>query len=132
MGSICCSLFNLQLTSHTQYFRNPFATLSNKVSEVYFSKEVCSFVIIVNYVSACICIRIVVSRLCNTNYLPLPSLSVLNNYTSINIVSTQEVLVEMDTATRVQIRDRANFISHSTYTLEKGINPIILPPAMGT
>ena len=64
-GSICCSLFSLQLTSHTQPFHNPFATLSNKVWEVYFSKEVCSFVIIVDFVSACICIRIVVSRLYN-------------------------------------------------------------------
>ena len=54
--SICCSLFSLQLTSHTQPFHNLFATLSNKVWEVYFSKEVCSFVIIVDYVSACICI----------------------------------------------------------------------------
>ena len=50
------------LTSHTQPFRNPF---ENKVWEVYFSKEVCSFVIIVDYVSAYICIRIVVSRLYN-------------------------------------------------------------------
>ena len=30
--------------------------------------------------------------------------------------------------TRVQIQDE---ISHSTNTLEKGMNPIILPPAMG-
>ena len=28
LGSVCCSLFSLQLTSHTQPFRNPFATLS--------------------------------------------------------------------------------------------------------
>ena len=32
---------------------------SNKVWEVYFSKEACSFVIIVDFASACICIRIV-------------------------------------------------------------------------
>ena len=38
---------------------------------------------------------------------------------------------EMDTATRVQILDQANCISHSTNTLGKGMNPIILPPAMG-
>ena len=31
-------------------------TLWNKVWEVYFSKEVCSFIIIVDYVSACICV----------------------------------------------------------------------------
>ena len=63
LGSIYCSLFRLQLTFHTQPFRNPF---ENKVWEVYFSKEVCSFVIIVDYVSAYICIRIVISRLYNT------------------------------------------------------------------
>ena len=37
----------------------------------------------------------------------------------------------MDIATRVQILDETDCISHSTNTLEKGINPIILPPAMG-
>ena len=36
-----CSVSNSPLT------RNPFATLSNKVWEVYFSKELCPFVIIV-------------------------------------------------------------------------------------
>ena len=50
-----CSVSNSPLT------HNPFATLSNKVWEVYFSKEVCSFVIIVDYISAYICIHIVVS-----------------------------------------------------------------------
>ena len=38
---------------------------------------------------------------------------------------------DMDTATRVQILDLTNCISHSTNTLGKGMNPIILPPAMG-
>ena len=38
---------------------------------------------------------------------------------------------EMDTATRVQILDETDCLSHSTNTLEKGMNPIILPPAMG-
>ena len=38
---------------------------------------------------------------------------------------------EMDTATRVQILDEADYISHSTNTLGKGMNPIILPPAIG-
>ena len=58
LGSICCSLFRLQLTSHT--------TLSRIKCERYiFFKEACLFVIIVDYVSAYICIRIVVSRLCN-------------------------------------------------------------------
>ena len=55
-----CSVSNSPLT------HNPFATLPNKVWEVYFSKEVRSFVIIVDYVSAYICIRIVVSRLHNS------------------------------------------------------------------
>ena len=34
-------------------------------------------------------------------------------------------------ATRVQILDETDGISHSTNTLGKGMNPIILPPAMG-
>ena len=37
----------------------------------------------------------------------------------------------MDTATRVQILNEADCISHSTNTLGKGRNPIILPPVMG-
>ena len=32
---------------------------------------------------------------------------------------------------RVQIQDKTDCISHSTNTLGKGMNPIILPPAMG-
>ena len=52
-----CSITNSPLT------HNPFATLSNKVWEVYFSKEVYSFVTIVDFDSECI--RIVVSRLYN-------------------------------------------------------------------
>ena len=32
---------------------------------------------------------------------------------------------------RVQIKDEADCISHSTNTLGKGLNPIILPLAMG-
>ena len=35
------------------------------------------------------------------------------------------------TATRVQILDLTDCISHSTNTLGKGMNPNILPPAMG-
>ena len=38
---------------------------------------------------------------------------------------------EMDTVTRVQTLDETDCISHSTNTLGKGMNPIILPPAMG-
>ena len=37
----------------------------------------------------------------------------------------------MDTATRVQILDDTDCISHSTNAIGKGMNPIILPPAMG-
>ena len=35
------------------------------------------------------------------------------------------------TATRVQILDETDCISHSTNTFGEGMNPIILPPAMG-
>ena len=35
----------------------------------------------------------------------------------------------MDTVTRVQILDESDCISHSTSTLGKSMNPIILPPA---
>ena len=62
-----CSVSNWPLTHHQyQSFRKPF---ENKVWEVYFSKEVCSLVIIVDYVFACICIRIIVSWLYNTKKL---------------------------------------------------------------
>ena len=39
--------------------------------------------------------------------------------------------MEMDTATQVQNLDETDCISHSTNTLGKVMNPIILPPAMG-
>ena len=38
---------------------------------------------------------------------------------------------EMDTTKRVQILDETDCVSHSPNTLGKGMNPIILPPAMG-
>ena len=37
----------------------------------------------------------------------------------------------MDMVTRVQILDEADGISHGINILGKGMNPIILPPAMG-
>ena len=37
----------------------------------------------------------------------------------------------MDTVIQVQILEQTDYISHSTNTLGKGMNPIILPPAMG-
>ena len=37
----------------------------------------------------------------------------------------------MDTVKRVQILDETDRISRSPNTLGKGMNPIILPPAMG-
>ena len=37
----------------------------------------------------------------------------------------------MYTVTRVQILDLADCISHSTNSLEEGMNPTILPPAIG-
>ena len=36
----------------------------------------------------------------------------------------------MDTAPRVQILDKTDYISHSTNTLSEGMNPMILPPVM--
>ena len=58
LGSIFCSLsLSSTYLSHITNI-NPFA---HKVWEVYFYKEVCSFVIIVDYVSACMCLCIVVS-----------------------------------------------------------------------
>ena len=48
------------------------------------------------------------------------------------LVNMVMVIVEgMDSATWVQILDETDCISHSTNTLGKGMNPIILPPAMG-
>ena len=41
------------------------------------------------------------------------------------------IVVRMDSATRVQILDETDSISHSINTLGKGMNPIILPVAMG-
>ena len=41
------------------------------------------------------------------------------------------IIIIMDTATQVQILDKNDCISHSTNILGKGMNPIILPPAMG-
>ena len=41
------------------------------------------------------------------------------------------IIMEMDTATRVLLLDETDSISHSTNTLGKGMNPILLPPAMG-
>ena len=41
------------------------------------------------------------------------------------------IAVGMNTTIRVQILDETDCISHSTNTLGKGMNPIILPPAMG-
>ena len=37
----------------------------------------------------------------------------------------------MDTSTRVQTLDETDCISHSIDTFGKGMNPVILPPAMG-
>ena len=38
----------------------------------------------------------------------------------------------MDTVTWVQIPDESLSISHNANTVRKGMNPTILPPAMGT
>ena len=49
-----------------------------------------------------------------------------------NMISTGRAHGVMDTVTRVQILDETDCISHSINTLGKGMNPIILPPAMST
>ena len=41
------------------------------------------------------------------------------------------IVVGNEHAIQVQFQDEADYISHSTNTLGKGMNPIILPPAMG-
>ena len=41
------------------------------------------------------------------------------------------VVGKRNTTIRVQILDETDCISRSTNTLGKGMNPIILPPAMG-
>ena len=41
------------------------------------------------------------------------------------------IIVGNGHGTRVQILAETDCISHSTNTLRKGMNPIILPPAMG-
>ena len=54
-----------------------------------------------------------------------------DKYKLIEIVVKWLSLEEMDMASRVQILAETDCISHSTNTLGKGMNPIILPPAMG-
>ena len=49
-----------------------------------------------------------------------------NSFLNLQWLSSQE----MNTAIRVQNLDETDCISHSTNTLEKDMNPIILPPAM--
>ena len=93
-GSIYCSLFSLQLTSHDTTLSQPFWI---KCERYIFLKNCVRSFIIVDYVSACICIRIVVSRLFNSRHkselhwnkqielyrslIPKPSLSKNNNDT---------------------------------------------------
>ena len=45
--------------------------------------------------------------------------------------SVMVIVVGNGHVTQVQILDETDCISHSTNTLGKGMNPIILPPAMG-
>ena len=50
----------------------------------------------------------------------------------ISSVPTKPIFpIKKITGTRVQFLDETDGISHSTNTLGKGMNPIILPPAMG-
>ena len=47
------------------------------------------------------------------------------------MISIYSYMISMDTVTLVQNLDETDCILHSTNTLRKGMNPIILPPAMG-
>ena len=55
------------------------------------------------------------------------------NYTSIAVARGVIVIVVGNETRRheFKILDETDCISHSTNTLETGMNPIILPPAMG-
>ena len=54
-----------------------------------------------------------------------------NNKRLIETAKRISYVYHIYSATRVQILDETDCISHSTNTLGKGMNPIILPPAMG-
>ena len=55
----------------------------------------------------------------------LTSLTVMGKFVVLGLSSS-----DMDTMTRVQILDEADCISNSTNNFGKGMNPIILTPAM--
>ena len=69
-------------------------------------------------------------KLIKNNFLKTLFFLIAQNYESAYVFIVIDVLYNF-TATRVQILDETNCISHSTNTLGKGMNPIILPPAMG-
>ena len=58
----------------------------------------------------------------------------MHNESDVIILCTMNLMLlfvlEVPAATRVQILDETDCISHSTNTLGKGMNPIILPPVM--
>ena len=51
LGSICCSLFSLQLTSHTQPFRNPF-----RIKYIFLKKCVRSSLLLIMFPDIYVCI----------------------------------------------------------------------------
>ena len=59
------------------------------------------------------------------------SLASVPSLLDLSCIVVNESSVCKDTATQVQILDKIDCISHSTNTLGKVMNPIILPPAMG-
>ena len=71
-----------------------------------------------------------------TTYLPSQKLSKLDELDmrdtagEVRANSQATYMEEMDTATRVQILNETDCISHRTNTLGKGKDPIILPPTM--
>ena len=63
-----------------------------------------------------------------TNCMPKKTWRQLHKNAASNI---DQVLETAPNKTRVQILDETDCFSHSTNTLGEGMNPIILPPAMG-
>ena len=55
----------------------------------------------------------------------------VNGVISKVVASPSDIVKYHSKEIRVQILDDTDCISHSTNTLGKGMNPIILPPAMG-
>ena len=65
------------------------------------------------------------------NLIPVKTAVIKDSILLVICLFPRGVMVIMDTATRVQILYKTDYIPHNTKTLGKGMNPIILPPDMG-